>query len=655
MSVGTTLKRVFRMDGWANFLTGVNASTRDKRQASIIALPQVFFQQDLEHFFRGNDLARRICTLPALDMTRKGYELDIDDSDSDVKKGIHQYKKKLGWFQELFRLCVFSRLYGRCYVLVGVDDGQAQDQPVNFDNIRSIKYINVIDPWGLRVKDLQRDPMAPDFGQPETFYVNITSPAGTSPVKSQLETTAEYGTIVHASRVLWLDGSLMTPFQARFSGANINTSNLAWIPDSVFVALYSVIRDYDASWDSSAILLQDFAQAVYKIKGLGEMMAANGEQQVRDRMAIVDESRSVLRAMLLDAEFEDFERKATPITGLPEMMDRWLQRVSAAAEIPIPLLFGSPTGGLNASDDGAYEGYYNLIQAKQQSDLEPVIRKFTKLVMNAQDCEATGGTEPESWTVCFEELWQLSAAEAATMRKTQAETDAIYITNQVVTPNEVAVSRFGGDKYSTDTTIDVDAHEEYQSQADEVKTAEATALVAQHGAVAESATAPAPAPAPDLPGSDPVSAKEPHERATRSSAPAPTSAPVKPPVAGAKAATPAASGPTPSPTGGDNVQQTALNGTQVSSLVAIVTAVAAEEIPRDAAVQIIALSYQVTPEQADKILASAGNGFKPKPPDPPMIAGMPGGKPAPGKGSPFGAKPAPKKDGDETEVADDES
>lgn len=645
MGASEIIKKVFRTDGWANFLTGVNASQRDKRQASIIAMPQVFFQQDLEHFFRGNDLARRICTLPALDMTRKGYELDIDDSDSDVKKGIHQYKKKLGWFQELFRLATFARLYGRCYVLVGVDDGLSMDQSVNFDNIRSIKYINVIDPWGLRVKDLQRDPMAPDFGQPETFYVNITSPAGTSPVKSQLESTAEYGTVVHASRVLWLDGSLMTPYQSRFSGANINTSNLAWIPDSVFVALYAVIRDYDASWDSSAILLQDFAQAVYKIKGLGEMMAANGEDQVRARMAIVDESRSVLRAMLLDAEFEDFERKATPITGLPEMMDRWLQRVSAAAEIPIPLLFGSPTGGLNASDDGAYEGYYNLIQAKQTSELEPVIRKFTRLVMNAQDCEATGGVEPETWSVCFEELWQLSAAEAATMRKTQAETDAIYITNQVVTPNEVAVSRFGGDKYSTDTTIDVDAHEEYQSQADDVKTAEATALVAQHGAVTEASTAPA----PDAPASDPVSAKEPHERATRSSTPA---SPAKPAVAGMTA-----TGPTPTPAGGDNVQQTALNGTQVASLIAIGTSVGAEEISREFAVQAIALAYQVTPEQADKILANMGNGFKPKEPDPPMIPGMPGAKPAPGKGAPpFGAKPAVKKDDEDTpEDSPDES
>jgi phage-related protein (TIGR01555 family) len=644
MGASEIIKKVFRTDGWANFLTGVNASQRDKRQASIIAMPQVFFQQDLEHFFRGNDLARRICTLPALDMTRKGYELDIDDSDSDVKKGIHQYKKKLGWFQELFRLATFARLYGRCYVLVGVDDGLSMDQPVNFDNIRSIKYINVIDPWGLRVKDLQRDPMAPDFGQPETFYVNITSPAGTSPVKSQLESTAEYGTIVHASRVLWLDGSLMTPYQSRFSGANINTSNLAWIPDSVFVALYAVIRDYDASWDSSAILLQDFAQAVYKIKGLGEMMAANGEDQVRARMAIVDESRSVLRAMLLDAEFEDFERKATPITGLPEMMDRWLQRVSAAAEIPIPLLFGSPTGGLNASDDGAYEGYYNLIQAKQTSELEPVIRKFTKLVMNAQDCEATKGVEPETWSVCFEELWQLSAAEAATMRKTQAETDAIYITNQVVTPNEVAVSRFGGDKYSTDTTIDVDAHEEYQAQADDVKSAEAGALVAQHGAAAESATT-----EPEAPTSEPISAKEPHERATRSSAPAPVA--TMPSVAGAKPSS-ATTGPKPTPTGGDNVQQTALNGTQVASLIAIGTAVGAEEISRDFAVQAIALAYQVTPEQADKILADMGKGFKPKEPDPPMIAGMPGAKPPAGKGSPFGAKPAPKKDDDDVSEDD---
>lgn len=674
------LKRIFRTDGWSNFLTGVNVSERDKRTASLIAHPQGFLQEDLERFFRGNDLARRICALPAFDMTRAGYELDIEESDAEVKNEITQYLKRLGWFKAMLALATFARLYGRCYVLVGVDDGKDMSEPVDMEGIRSIKYLNVLDPWALRIRDLQRNPLAPNFGEPETFYVNVTpaggfqSPEGLKASGTEIVSASQFGSVVHASRVLWMDGSMMTPYQSRFSGANSgSTSNLAWCPDSIFVPIYSVIRDYDQSWDSSAILLQDFAQAVYKIKGLGEMMAANGEQQVRDRMQIVDESRSVLRAMLLDAEFEDFERKATPITGLPEMMDRWLQRVSAAAEIPIPLLFGSPTGGLNASDEGAYEGYYNLIAAKQTNDLEPVIRKITSMVMRAQDCEATKGTEPETWSVKFTKLWSMSEAEEAAYRKTVAETDALYITNQVVTPDEVAMSRFGGEKYSAETNIDVQAHDAHSAMIGEVQSAEAAALVAQHEATAENPDGPpadpnAPA-APEPKEGEPVANKQGHERAKMGGTPAapaaqtPGRAPV-PSLLGAQGAAGARPGAGPSSgAGGDmDVQKTAFSGIQTAQLIEIGKAVGLKEISREFAVQVISLAYQLTPEEASIRLANMGAGFEPAPPEPPSIPGMdgpPGAKPKPGEPAPKDAapkgKPAPfgkkDEDGDENEDA----
>lgn len=53
----------------------------------------------------------------------------------------------------------------------------------------------------------------------------------------------------------------------------------------------------------------------------------------------------------------------------------------------------------------------------------------------------------------------------------------------------------------------------------------------------------------------------------------------------------------------------ALSGVQVSSLVEIIKAVILGEIPRDSALQVIVLSYNVSLEQADKLLGSAGQGF----------------------------------------------
>lgn len=637
---------VVRTDGWDNFLTGVNTS-RDKREWACIEPPQVFDQSDLEHFYRGNDLAKRICNLPAFEMTRKGWELDVDEDGEDVaeiKKGVHEYHRKLGIPSAVFRGLAFARLYGRSYLLLGIDDGLKADKPVNWDKVRALRYVNLLDPYAMRVDEIERDPFSPDFGKPK-FY--------------RLNTTGQAGARVHSSRVIALDGSIMTPLMERQgTGAATSTAGVAYVPDSVFVPLYKVLRDYDSTWDNAAILIQDFSQAVIKMRGLAEMMASHGEKAVRERMEIIDTSRSVLRAVLLDAELEDFKREPTPMTGLPDLMDRWLHRVAAAAEMPITLLFGMAPGGLNATGESDLENFYNAIEAKQESDLRPVLDVLVRAVLCAKD-GPTEGQEPETWKVCFNKLWQLDEVETAALRKTVAETDQIYLQNQVVSPNEVAVSRFGGEEYSTETTIDIDAHDDKAAMADEVAKAEAAALVAAHGATARANTE---QPPPETPEATPVSAGgEPHERAKTTPQPTGPAGGATPGVAAptdarspASGVAPLAAGPAmPTVAAGDQpVEKTAFNGTQMGQVLAYAVAVGEKTVSREFAVEALSLLLQLTPEQADKLLANMGRGFEPKPPDPPVIAGMPG-KPGAKPGAP-GAKPpagkpsggAPKLDAD---------
>lgn len=64
--------------------------------------------------------------------------------------------------------------------------------------------------------------------------------------------------------------------------------------------------------------------------------------------------------------------------------------------------------------------------------------------------------------------------------------------------------------------------------------------------------------------------------------------------------------------GAEKAADTALNGAQVQSLQAIVEAVVARTMPRDTAVQVIARAFQLTPAEADVLLASAGRGPAPQ-------------------------------------------
>jgi len=66
-----------------------------------------------------------------------------------------------------------------------------------------------------------------------------------------------------------------------------------------------------------------------------------------------------------------------------------------------------------------------------------------------------------------------------------------------------------------------------------------------------------------------------------------------------------------------DVQKQALNGAQVTSLVDVIAKVAAGELPRESALELITIAFPVTRVQADAVLGTVGNGFVPTPPPAP--------------------------------------
>jgi hypothetical protein len=78
--------------------------------------------------------------------------------------------------------------------------------------------------------------------------------------------------------------------------------------------------------------------------------------------------------------------------------------------------------------------------------------RLTFLTMKSSE-GPTKGAEIPDWSIKFVPLWQPTEAEVIKMRKEQAETDERYINSNVLEPAEVAISRFGGDEYSVETTL----------------------------------------------------------------------------------------------------------------------------------------------------------------------------------------------------------
>jgi len=555
------------LDGWTSLLTGVGVATRDKRSQTTFAA-DVLTDPDAMELWRGDDLAARAVELWPREMLREGWELCVqDEAHKDIAETVGQRCDELRFNERLREALEFCRAYGGGAVLLGINDGGAPNEPVNMKTVRSVDWLTTLEPRELVPLWYYSNPLGPKFGEPEVWQLNPSTSGPSREGKVPVQ-----GTRIHESRLIIFNGIKVTRMQV---------STRAFWGDSQLSRVWRVLRDFNAALDAAGILVTDFAQAVWKIADLAALVNASNSEALRTRMLAMEMSRSVLKAVVIGAD-EEFERKSTPVTGLPELIDRFATRLCAAFDAPLTLIFGESPGGLNATGASDIRFFYDRVAAQQTTTLQPEIKRFISLLF------AAARVEPKSWSIQFRPLWQESAKEQAESRKIQAESDQIYMMNQVLTPEEVRRSRYGGDEYSYETQIESEA-------ATSPLDAYIDPALADPAAMLPPGVVPPPAPAPAPTTRNPGDITNPIGSA----------------------------GPA---VGGTEVQKLAMNGAQVSALVDVIARVAAGELSRESGAAILTVCFPVDDAQA--LLLLGPENFEPvKPEPPPMPPGAGGGFP----------------------------
>jgi len=445
-------------DGWANVVTGLGLS-RDKRLGmQFQGAPGVSHQKELlEGLYHGDDLVGRIIDLIPQEMYRAWIDMTAGGGDvateAETAGMILQELDALGAQRAFTEAEVWARLYGGAVILMGVDDGQEPQEPVNVELVKSVGWLTVMDRFDVEVNTVYLDPFEDKFGLPETYRLS-----GGTDVRGTNEASDSLGAVIHESRCIRFDGVRTSRRKRR--------SNNGW-GDSVLERYIDVIRDFQGASGGMMHLLTDFSQAVFKIKGLAKALASDKDNLVIKRLQMLDVARSMVRAVPLDADAEEFERAGAGVAGLGEVYDRMMMRLSAATGIPVTLLFGRSPAGMNATGESDIRLFYDYIASLQETQTRPRLEYLIELMLNADD-GPTGGNAPESWNFEFNPLWQESAKEKAETRRLISVADTNYVNTGVLTADEVAESRFGGETYSPETMLDFEKRAEEDAVIEEM-------------------------------------------------------------------------------------------------------------------------------------------------------------------------------------------
>ena len=441
--------RPFRKDGYINVLNKYGTSRDNSESYEFVAEP-VIPDTSLTIQYEDNGLFAKIIDTPAEEAVKHGFDLGLKDD--SINEFVEDALDALEWEEKAATAIKWARLYGGSIIVMLIDDGRGLEEPVDWNNIRSVDELRVYERSVVQpdyASLYSSDPMratrnrASKFAMPEYYYVQSL-----------------YGSFtVHESRCLVFRNGILpervTNPVYRFWGT----------PE--YVRIKRAMRDALVAHGNGPKLLDRSVQPIYKMKNLASLLASEGgDETVLKRLEIIDLARGILNSIAIDAEGEDYDFKSIPFSGVKDVIDTTCNMLSAVTNIPQTILFGRSPAGENSTGDSDFENYYNYIERIQKLMLKGNVRTLLDVLFKAA---LTNGEVPEDpkYKLKFNPLWSLSDTEQANVDKVKADiemvkaqTAQLYVQMQALDPSEVRTALAKTEEFTVEDILDDQEAEE---------------------------------------------------------------------------------------------------------------------------------------------------------------------------------------------------
>jgi len=413
-----------RSDGWQNIATGIGVKFKDKRMSGKMSFDGLLTEQETEDIYTADGQARRLVDILPQEATRQWLKFNSPDINED-QGDVHEDIKRLKIKAKVKESWVNARLCGGGVLFLNVGDQPADfNKPVDENNIKELISLVPFTRYELQVNsaDICTNIMDPNFNMPD-YYTLMTK--GTVGIKANMFR-------IHHSRIVRFDGLYLPRLKSY--------GNQLWGSD-VFTPIHEVLRDFGVSYGSIANIIQDFRIMVHKIDGLSEMVDSDDLEALKIRIEAMNLSRGITGAFLCDKDGEEVEYFSSSVAGLADLVDRMKARLQSAVDIPHTILFNESPSGLGATGRTEESQWFDYVKAQQETYLMPALDRIFKIMFLAKR-GPTNGALPDNWSYKFTPLGQVTEKEQADIDKVKADTAHIYITDNVLSNDEVRHREF---------------------------------------------------------------------------------------------------------------------------------------------------------------------------------------------------------------------
>lgn len=371
---------------------------------------------DLSQLYADSAIVQNIIDIPAEDMTRSWFTLRMKDEKlkNDIMSKLADLKAK----ESFKKMRSYERLRGDGFISLGVTQSVPFElsDPLDEKTLKRLDYIHSFS--GLKVNNffLNEDMFSPSYGQVESLQINRRSRIGQ-------QIAGIINDSVHASRLIH---DQTRRLEDEYRG------------QPLLEPLYDIITVLDTSLWSVGQMLYDFAFKIYKADGIDSM-----KPEDKNELGMIMDYMFRTEALAIIGTNEELKKETTNTTGIKDLLDYVWDYLSGAVRMPKTVIKGQEAGTITGAQYDVMN-YYSRIAAMQENELKPHIERIIRLLLMSTD-ELGGRIDPNKieWEIKFNPLWSVDSKTDAEIRKLTAETDNLYVTNGVLTSDEVRQTRFG--------------------------------------------------------------------------------------------------------------------------------------------------------------------------------------------------------------------
>lgn len=414
-----------RHDGWTNIVSSMGTN-RDKSTHTRYTPDNTIPLDTLAAAYAGDGLCASIIDIFADDFTREWGTIENEPLDEDGQGVISTALEKLDAKGSVNLAKKWARLYGGALLIIGALDGNTPDKPLNIEAIKSIEYLKVLDVGDIILGNCKfnKDETSPEYGKIETYAV-------------QYRINDEYiQRTIHASRCIPFFGKKAPMLRG---GVGLRPEARYW-GISELQAVWPALRAFQNAYGATSSVLNELSIGKFKFADLDEMLAEDGGKRFQARMQAINDMKSVINSVMMGTD-EEFLRDTISLSGIPDVLDRYMMLLSAVTRYPVTKLFGRSPSGLNATGESDIKNYYDSVRAVQNADW-PYIQKLVNMVASWKKIDVYC---PFKWNPLFqltdEEKANVDRIVAETYR-TEADGDERYMNQGVLSAEEVYKLRF---------------------------------------------------------------------------------------------------------------------------------------------------------------------------------------------------------------------